>query len=48
MRGRNEECLCVCSGVAEVRRSHLARMQGSSLFFRPGEVLTEREEKMEG
>lgn len=25
--------VCVFLGVAEVQRSHLARMQGSSLFF---------------
>lgn len=37
---RSVLCMCVCVfrclGAAEVGRSPLARMQGSSLFFLPG------------
>lgn len=39
-------CVCVFRGYWGPGVT-FARMQGSSLFFLPGEVLTEKEEKME-
>lgn len=48
LEGMRTVSVCICVfGVIEVKRSHFTRMQGSSLFFLPGETLTERE-KIEG